>query len=107
MTDTTPPKDFETIVDADGRTAWCTEDGIFGGDPEMAQAAGRAAAAEVVVEVFGHDIETSLDDPIGRAGALFAANPGRTVIVDAPDEVLDFLADYVVTEPGGPEPGWA
>lgn len=78
-------------VSVDGRgAAWC--DGQFSGDPEVVSMAKIALSTKLPVEVFGQELLAEPDTPVGIAAALFAYSPGRTVIVEAPDEVIDTLA---------------
>ena len=77
-------------VSVDGRgAAWC--DGQFSGDPEIIAEARLAISASLEVEVSGQMILAEGDTPTGITAALFAHSPGRTEVVEAPEEVIELL----------------
>jgi hypothetical protein len=90
------PSITKTIVaDTDGKlTFWI--DGQLSGDDE--QLLERIRLAEFVGATTsltrgGDEIEADLTTPVGAAAALLLASPGRTRLLEVPQEVLDLYPD--------------
>lgn len=88
MIDATPV--VVQLLDDDATAAW---DGFqFTGDRRITAAARTAAAVGTVVEILGRfPAVADSSDPLGATAALFAYRPGRTIILGAPDDVIDWL----------------
>lgn len=65
--------------------------GVFSGDSASVAWSKAATRAGDMVDVFGTLIEASNDTPLGAIAAMASAAPGRMVVVQAPDDVLDIL----------------
>lgn len=81
------------LVRVDDRTAgWC--DGIFSGDRDMLAAAHRAIRLGDTAPLNGWDAEVpaAQDTALGAAAALITYNPGRAVVMRAPQNVLAVIA---------------
>lgn len=77
-------------VSVDGKgAAWC--DGQFSGDQEIIAEARLAISTGLEVEILGQPILAEGDTPTGITAALFAYSPGRTEVVEAPQEVMEVL----------------
>lgn len=75
-------------VSIDGKgVAWC--DGIFQGDPALVAYAERPAEISQVVRIHDTTLTADPDTPLGALAALAAYSPGRALITEAPDIVLD------------------
>jgi len=87
-----PTKSGDLVsVSYDGRgAAWC--DGQFRGDPEILEFAKRAAFIKMDIPVFGQLIAADDETPLGAAAALVGIDPGRALLVEAPDEVRNTFA---------------
>lgn len=83
--------------------AWC--DGQFHGPKEALDDLTYAITTGWPVTVLGADLIPSADTPLGALAALFSRRPGRTVITEAPDDVLDTVlrAGYLHTFITGPD----
>lgn len=77
---------------ADLRGAW--NGGVFAGDPVLVQWARDMADANVTVEVFDTVLTAGDDTPLGALAALASYAPGRTIITQAPDDVLAALVRF-------------
>lgn len=79
------------VVDCDGRLAsWDGTD--FRGDAEIVDAALEAVELRQQVPVLGLAHAVAGDaDPIAAAAALCAFAPGRTILVENPQAVTDWL----------------
>lgn len=78
-------------VSYDGRgAAWC--DGHFRGDKELVEFAKRAASIKMEIPVSGQFILANDETPLGAAAALVALDPGRALLVEAPDDVRQTFA---------------
>ena len=79
----------------DGKAiAWC--DGAFAGDAGLVADAKMFARLGVQVPLAwgGQPVAASSDTPLGAAAAITAVNPGRTVIVAAPEEISELLGTH-------------
>ncbi|BDZ52617.1 hypothetical protein GCM10025867_48580 (plasmid) [Frondihabitans sucicola] len=77
-------------VSIDGRgAAWC--DGIFSGDEEIVEMARNASIFSLEVDVMGIPIQADSDSTTGALAALYAYSPGRTILIQAPDDIFDIL----------------
>ena len=66
-------------------------DGEFSGDDTIVQAALIAAASQHVYNLHGNNVTCDADTALGAIAALSVTSPGRTVVLQAPGEVLDFV----------------
>jgi hypothetical protein len=82
------------IVDADGELITYTNGDISSDNPELVRIVKEQAAIGMEIQFiqpFGDYFRASLDpeDLIGITAALFSAKPGRTRLLEAPDEVWE------------------
>lgn len=78
-------------ISVDGRgAAWCN--GIFTGDPEISDMARRAARMRLTYHYKRCRVTADGETPLGALAAMASWNPGRTDVVQAPDDVHEFLA---------------
>lgn len=100
------PASGRLVVNADGLIAsWSPEEGFLG-DQELVRAAQLAAAAHIPVTFFElPPVIASTSSWVGALAALFDARPLRTLLVEAPVEVEDWIAEnrHVCS---GAEYGW-
>lgn len=86
-------------VDVDGlQAAWCGGYFTWTGDPRARQIVREAKlAAEIGQQVrIGHvDVTADASTPLGALAALHAYRPGRTTVIEAPNEVYDAIAGEV------------
>lgn len=88
--------DIDIVIDSDGELLIYTK-GHISGSYELKKRLQRVAALEREVQLVaphGQTIKASLDNPadaLAICAALVGVNPGRSTILDAPDEVWDFL----------------
>lgn len=87
----------------DKTAAW--NDGHFVGDQDVVKFAEHMASGAVEVEVFNQTITASYTDPLGALAAMAAYWPGRVIVTEAPEEVLEAIQmephlGYVNTEDG-------
>lgn len=91
------------IAVKDKTAAW--NDGHFVGDQEVVKFAEHMAAGEVDMHVFNQVITASYTDPLGALAAMAGYWPGRVVITEAPEEILEAIQiephlGYINTEDG-------
>lgn len=75
---------------ADLRCAWNA--GIFAGDAELVRWAEQMADSEVEATVFGFRLQANAHTPLGALVAMASYSPGRVVVTEAPEHVLDLIA---------------
>ena len=78
------------VAVGDLRSAW--NGGVFAGDRELADWARQQAEAGGSVQAFGVELPVDNSTPAGALAAMASYDPGRAVVVEAPDEVLALLA---------------
>ena len=77
-------------VSVDGRgAAWC--DGIFSGDREIVAFAKRAVRYNATTDLLGTRIMADDTSAVGAYAALASYRPGRTIVAQAPAEVIETL----------------
>lgn len=74
----------------DLRGGW--NNGVFAGDDELVEWAREMADAEEPVVVFGMEVIAGHYTPLGALAAMASYWPGRAIVTEAPDNVLDLLA---------------
>lgn len=72
-----------------GEATW--EDGAFTGHPIVVRNAAFAAQNHLTVPVGHVDIVAGGYNALSAAAALFAHDPGRTNLIEAPEEVLEYI----------------
>jgi hypothetical protein len=78
-------------ISVDGRgAAWC--DGQFSGDCEILAFARRAADIGMECHLYGQNIVADNETPLGAAAALMGYSPGRSLLVEAPNDVRQTIA---------------
>lgn len=77
------------VVVGDHRGGW--NNGVFAGDPVLVQWAEEAAACSATVKAFGLDLTADSTTPMGALAAFASYEPGRCVVHEAPEEVLEAL----------------
>jgi hypothetical protein len=87
----------------DQTASW--NDGHFFGDPEVVKFAEHMAAGQIPIEVFNQTITASYDDPLGALAAMAGYWPGRVIVTEAPDEIVEAIQiepymGYANTEDG-------
>lgn len=87
----------------DKTASW--NDGHFFGDPEVVKFAEHMAAGAIPIEVFNQTITASYDNPLGALAAMAGYWPGRVIVTEAPDEVIEAIQiepymGYTNTEDG-------
>lgn len=65
--------------------------GVFDGPADMVHTARFAAHIGALVTLGGATFAADDTTPLGALAAMCVSRPGRTVIVDAPDSVHDYL----------------
>ena len=89
----------EFAVNSDGHLLTCVDGHLSCDDPEIVHRVKVAAVLHnriQIVKPFGDSVTaklTDLNNPVQILAALFAANPGRTQILQAPRAVLAWLED--------------
>ena len=68
------------------RAYWA--DGEFSGDDNIIQAALDAVNSQRVYSLHGNNVICTADTALGALAALSVTSPGRTVVLQAPGEVL-------------------
>lgn len=91
------------VAVADKTAAW--NDGHFIGDEEIVTFAEHMAAGEIELNVFNQVITASYEDPLGALAAMAGYWPGRCIVTEAPDDVVEAIQiephlGYVNTEDG-------
>lgn len=77
-------------VSVDGRgAAWC--EGVFTGDSEVVEMARNASTFNTDIDVMGIPIQADFESATGALAALYAYSPGRTILIQAPDDLFDIL----------------
>lgn len=94
------------VVDADGVIVTAANGHVGSDDREIVKTIKRHASLGTKVQLiapFGSHVRASLDsdDLIGITAALFSARPGRTNLLEAPPEVLDWWSTELETWGGG------
>lgn len=86
-------------VDVDGlQAAWCDGHFTWTGDPRARKVVQEAKlAAEISQEVRIGQVYVTADatTPLGALAALHAYRPGRTTVIEAPQDVYDAIAGEV------------
>lgn len=78
-------------ISIDGRSAaWCNR--IFAGDREICDMARKAARVGLTYRFRRCEVTANDSTALGAMAALASWSPGRVVIVQAPDEVHEYLA---------------
>lgn len=72
--------------------------GVFSGPKASVERAQLAADIGEIVNLYGATIAANNTSALGALAAMAAASPGRTVVVDAPDDVIAVL-DAAHTDP--------
>lgn len=87
-------------VSVDGRgAAWCADQ--WSGDQDVIDAAKDAIALSMPVPIGDLLFTADGDTPVGVTAALFAYSPGRTLLMRAPEAVLDAVGEaFPAGEPG-------
>lgn len=89
------------VVDSDGSLVSCTVDGYVSADyrrREIIKEAVKYSRKVRIVSPFGTEIIARLDTSLGRLAALCCAAPDRSVVLQAPQEVWDWIEeDYLIT----------
>lgn len=84
-------------VDSDGELLTSAGTHISGSHQLVKKAKQAAMLGTLIqfVQPFGEYVEAKLDEtePLQILAALYAANPGRTTLLEAPEEVYDWLAE--------------
>lgn len=86
------------VVDADGVIITAANGHVSSDNPELVKLVKKNALIGTyvrLVEPHGKEIQASLDPQnlIGITAALFSARPGRTKLLEAPIEVLEWLRE--------------
>lgn len=81
-----------TVAVTSGSLKGAWNNGVFVGDPELVEWAKTRAEFHNTVRVFGLDLECDADTPLGALAALSSWSPGRTIVIEAPNEIIDALA---------------
>lgn len=94
------------VVDADGELIVAANGQISSDNRQLVKRVQRAAETGRLVQLVspvGSRVRASLDptDLLGITAALFAARPGRTTILEAPPEVMDWVAEESAGNEGG------
>lgn len=84
------------IVDSDGEIITAANGRVSSNNPALVKIVKELAAIGMEVQLiqpFGDYFRANLDtkNPIGIVAALFSVNPGRTRLLEAPDEVWEQL----------------
>lgn len=94
------------VVDADGEIITAANGLVSSDNPQLVKEVKRRAMLGTYVrfvEPYGREVQASLADPsdsVKVAAALFAARPGRTKLLAAPDEVMAWISeDFNAMEP--------
>lgn len=97
---TKKPKEIITmiVVDADGEIITAANGHVSSDNRELVKLVKRSVFLPWTVQLvspFGRRIRPSLDpeDLIGITAALFSARPGRTRLLSAPPEVMDWFKE--------------
>jgi hypothetical protein len=98
---TNKPKEIITmiVVDADGEIITAANGHVSSDNPELVKKVKEAGyfgfPSIRFFEPSGTDVSPSLDpnDLIGITAALFSAKPGRTILLEAPAEVQEWLEE--------------
>lgn len=95
------------VVDADGEIITAANGLVSSDNPELVKAVKHRARIGTwvrFVEPYGREVQANLDDPkdvIAITAALFAARPGRTRLLEAPNEVKEWISQDL--EDGEPQ----
>ena len=79
-------------VNIDGvGVAWC--DGVFAGDRDLVEQARYRALLQAPASLVFHGRPTPAgsETPLQAASAMVGINPGRAILMEAPDDVLAYL----------------
>lgn len=80
------------VISGDLKGAW--NDGVFVGDAELVEFAQIASQTSVEIKLFNTALNCGSDTPEGALASLAARNPGRTVVIEAPDDLLKRLSGF-------------
>lgn len=94
------------VVDSDGELIVSANGQISSDNRELVKRVKQAAEIRRRVQLvapFGNKVTASLepDNLLGLTAALFAANPGRTTLIEAPEEVTEWIAKESEAQAGG------
>lgn len=84
------------VVDSDGEILSYTN-GLLSGPAKLINIAKRNSRARLPVQLippFGETFEANLEDPNERLNvlaAMFSVNPGRSRVLEAPDEIETYI----------------
>lgn len=79
------------MVSGSLKGAW--NNGQFFGDKELVDWATMCANAKVTTHVYGMDVICDRETPMGALAAMACRLPGRTLITEAPEDVLNAVAE--------------
>lgn len=94
------------VVDADGEIITAANGHVSSDNPELVKIVKRSVFLPWSVQLvspFGRRVRPSLDPEnlIGITAALFSARPGRTKLLEAPPEVMEWFRDELSKRGGG------
>lgn len=93
------------VVDSDGEIITAANGHVSSDNPELVKLvkANALIGRRVrLVEPYGEEVQAELnpENPVGITAALFSARPGRTRLLEAPAEVMDWMIDDAETGEG-------
>lgn len=93
---------YKIVIDLDGELVACTDGHVGGGTSDQRRRMKAAAYAGEEVQLiapFGDTVKASFDegDPLGNFAAIVAAS-ARWKILEAPQEIYDFLDSQVIDD---------
>lgn len=98
----TKPTDL-IVVDADGEIITAANGKISSDNPELVKMVKDAFLPLQLISPHGVKVQPSLnpENLLGLTAALFSARPGRTLLLTAPTEVLEWFKDEQRKNDGG------